>query len=283
MTKSDSWDAAAQARVSDRWAKASADWNTAMTDALLAAAALDPDSVVLDLAAGSGDPALSVAQRLIGGRVIALDSSRAGLLLANTHGRQLRLASKIVCIQGDAHAIPLAPNCMDRITCRCGIMFFSDTGLVMSEMLRVLKPGGRVALLAWGSFEQPFFDAIIGPVLLVRGAEMPPEARTMFRFASPGSLERELRAGGFSSVHEESPTLPRIWAGSPQELWRYQQEVSTLCHPLFASIPSGLRAQVDAEVLSALARFRSGSVLEVPAKVIVAVGQRKLPSNSAPR
>jgi hypothetical protein len=40
MTKLDSWDAAARARVSDRWAKASADWNKAMTDALLAAAAL---------------------------------------------------------------------------------------------------------------------------------------------------------------------------------------------------------------------------------------------------
>ncbi len=192
MIKADSWDAAARARVSDRWTKASADWNTAMTDALLAAAVLDPNSVVLDLAAGSGDPALSVAQRLIGGRVIALDSSRAGLLLANTHGGQLGLGSKIVCIQGDVHAIPLAPNCVDRITCRCGIMFFSDIGQVMSEMLRVLKPGGRVALLAWGSFEQPFFDAMIGPVLrLVRGAELPSEARPAFPLTCAlGSMRR---------------------------------------------------------------------------------------------
>ena len=136
-----------------------------MTDALLDAAALEPVSRVLDLAAGSGDPALSIAQRLSGGRVIALDSSRAGLLLANTHARKLGLASKMLCIQGDAHAIPLASNCVDRITCRCGIMFFTDTGLVMSEMLRVLKPGGRVALLAWGPFEQPLFDAMIAPVL----------------------------------------------------------------------------------------------------------------------
>ena len=276
MTKSNSWDAAARARASDRWTKASADWNTAMTDALLAAAALEPVSRVLDLAAGSGDPALSIAQRLSGGRVIALDSSRAGLLLANTHARKLGLASKMLCIQGDAHAIPLASNCVDRITCRCGIMFFTDTGLVMSEMLRVLKPGGRVALLAWGSFEQPLFDAIIAPVLrFVHGAEMPAKARTMFRFSSPGSLKRELRAAGLCNVEEESLLAPRIWAGSPPELWMYLQEVSTLCRPLFASIPPDLRATVDAEVSSALGRFRSGSVLEVPAKVIVAIGQRE--------
>lgn len=94
MAKPDSWDAAARARVSDRWAKASTDWNTAMTDALLAAVALGPESAVLDLAAGSGDPALNVAHGLLGGRVIALDSSRAGLLLVNTRARELGLGGE---------------------------------------------------------------------------------------------------------------------------------------------------------------------------------------------
>ena len=258
MTEHDSWGAAARARVSDRWVGAAFGWNKAMTDALLAAAALTPDSVVLDLAAGSGDPALTVAERVI-----------------KTRARQVAFDSKVSCIQADAHAIPLARDSVDRITCRCGIMFFDNTGLVMSEMLRVLKPGGRVALLAWGSFEQPFFDATVSVALrLLRDAQMPPEARTMFRFASPGSLERELKAAGFSSVHERSLTVPRICAGTPHELWTYQQEVSTLCHPLFNSIPTDLRAKVDAEVSSWLARFQSGSVLSVPVNVIVAGGQR---------
>ena len=85
-------------------------------------------------------------------------------------------------------------------------------------------------------------------------------------------LERELRAAGFCSVHERSLTVPRIWAGTPHELWTYQQEVSTLYHPLFNSIPTDLRAKVDAEVSSLLARFQSGSVLSVPVNVIVAGG-----------
>jgi ubiquinone/menaquinone biosynthesis C-methylase UbiE len=78
-------------------------------------------------------------------------------------------------------------------------MFFSNTELVLSEVLRVLKPGGPVAFLIWDSFEQPFFDATVAAVLrLVRGARMPSQARTMFRFVSPGSLKRELRAAGFA-------------------------------------------------------------------------------------
>jgi len=275
MRERDPWMAASRARVSDRWATASAGWNRAITDELLAAAQLSPDSVVLDLAAGSGDPALTIAERLPAGKVIAVDSSLAGLLFARTQAAHLGLNSRFACLQGDAHAIPLGRERVDCITCRCGIMFFRHPGLALSEMLRVLKPGGRVALLAWGRFEQPFFDATIGLVLrLVPGAEMSPQARVMFRFASPGSLERELRAAGFCNVQEDLVTLPRIWAGSPEELWEYQQQVSTLCHPLFAAIPAALRPRVDAEVASALARFRSGAGLTLPAQLVLATGKR---------
>ena len=132
-------------------------------------------------------------------------------------------------------------------------------------------------MLAWGKFEQPFFDATVGIVLqLVRGAEMPSEARKMFRFAVSGALSGELRAVGFSNVHEQSLRVPRIWAGTPKELWKYQQQVSTLCDPLFASIPAGLKAEVDAKVLSALARFETGRDLRVPVDVILARATKEI-------
>lgn len=246
-----------------------------MTDALLSIATINPDSTVLDLAAGSGDPALPIAERLTKGRVIALDSSHTGLVLANTYAKQRGLESKIAFLQADAHTIPLVSNCVDRITCRCGIMFFTDTESVMAEVLRVLKPEGRAAFLVWSSFEQPFFDATVAAVILLApGAQLPPQARLMFRFAAPGSLERVLVNAGFRHVREELLTVPRIWSGTPEELWAYQQEISTLCHPLFESIPSDLRAQVDSEVSSLLSRFQSGSVLRVPVNIIVVAGER---------
>lgn len=281
MPKRDLWDAAASARVSERWASAAADWNTAMTEELLKAAKIKDHSVVLDLAAGSGDPALTIARRLSHGTVIALDSSLAGLQLANGRAVQAGLGSTITCIQGDAHSIPLASNSVDHVTCRCGVMFFADTRLVMSEMMRVLRAGGRVALLAWGPFEQPLFEAVVLTVLrLVPGSELPAPAQMMFRFAKSGSLKREVEAAGFSDASEETVTVARIWRSSPEELWTYLQEVSTLCHPLFEAIPSELRGRVDSEVISALARFRSGDVLSVPAKVIVVAGNRAHVTNN---
>jgi len=275
MTQRDKWDVAATARVSDRWAEHSARWNTAMTDALLFGAAITPDSAVLDLAAGSGDPALTIAKHLTRGSVIALDSSRAGLLLGSRLARPLGFGQRVVFVQADAHSIPLAADCVDRVTCRCGIMFFKDAEMVMSEVLRVLKPRGRAAFLVWGTFEQPFFEATVGTLLrLVHGAQMPPQAREMFRFAVPDSLASVLKAAGFRDVHEEALTVMRIWAGTAEELWAYQQEISTLCHPLFDSIPPESRSNVDARVVAALSRFQSGGVLSVPVDVTVVAGQR---------
>src|SRR5262249_36170211 len=114
MTESALWDAAARARVSDRWADAAALWNKAMTDALVSSAAITPDCAVLDLAAGSGDPALTIAAGLSTGKVIALDSSHTSLSLASTYAHRLGLETKVDFIQADAHAIPLVRSSVDR-------------------------------------------------------------------------------------------------------------------------------------------------------------------------
>jgi ubiquinone/menaquinone biosynthesis C-methylase UbiE len=256
--------------MAGRWTEAAAGWNQALTDALITAAAIGSGHLVLDLAAGSGDPSLEIVQRFPSGTVIALDRSFTGLQLASQDSDQLGVASRIAFVQGDAYAIPLASGCVDRITCRFGVMFFEEIGSALSEMLRVLKPGGQVALLAWGAFEQPFFEATIGAVLrLVPGATLPQATHAMYRFASHGSLAAALRKAKFWDVHERKITLPRVWAGSTEQLWEYQQDVSTLYHPLFASIPETLRSRVDEEVVAKLAQFRDQDHLSIPVQVVL--------------
>src|ERR1700730_6093569 len=73
------------------------------------------------------------------GRVIAIDSSRPGLLLAQRQGDDSDLGSKLTMVQADAHKLPVSNSCVDRVTCRCGIMFFTYVDLALAKMLRVLK------------------------------------------------------------------------------------------------------------------------------------------------
>jgi ubiquinone/menaquinone biosynthesis C-methylase UbiE len=275
MMRSDPWSDASRRRMGARWARAAADWNRALTDELIAAAAISSESLVLDLAAGSGDPSLIIVQRFSSVTVIALDRSFAGLQLARQNSEELRVAARITFIQGDVHNIPLSSRRVDRITCRFGVMFFEEIGDAMSEMVRVLKPGGRVALLVWGIFKQPLFEATIGAILrLVPGANLPESSHAMCRFASQGSLAEELRNAGFCNVQETEMTLPRIWAGSAEQLWEYQQEVSTLYWPLFEAIPETLRRRVDEEVVAGLSRFGDQGLLTIPVQVVIVTGQR---------
>jgi ubiquinone/menaquinone biosynthesis C-methylase UbiE len=275
MSLRDPWSDASRSRVSDRWAEPAAGWNRALTDALISAAAIGSEHLVLDLAAGSGDPSLEIVQRFPSATVVALDRSFAGLQLAHRNSEQLGVASRIDFVQSDVHAIPLESGRVDRITCRFGVMFFEELGSALSEMLRVLKPGGQVALLAWGAFKQPFFEATIGAVLrLVPGAALPEASHAMYRFASPGSLATALRKAKFCNVQEREITLPRIWAGSTEQLWEYQQDVSTLYHPLFDSIPETVRPRVDKEVVAGLSRFRNHDLLTIPVQVVLATATR---------
>ena len=67
MLDNDVWDAAAQVRTANRWHSAAANWNSALTEALLDSANPRQSDLVVDVAAGSGDPALSIAERLRSG------------------------------------------------------------------------------------------------------------------------------------------------------------------------------------------------------------------------
>ena len=70
----------------------------------------------------------------------------------------------------------------------------------LTEMLRVLKVGGRAASLAWGPFEQPFFDGTVGAILrLVPGTTIPEPARAIFRFGPPGQSKKHCAVPGFAT------------------------------------------------------------------------------------
>jgi ubiquinone/menaquinone biosynthesis C-methylase UbiE len=227
---------------------------------------------VLDIACGTGEPAITIAIMLAGsGTVVGVDLSPAPLKIAEKRA-ELRGLTNATFQQADAHDLPFPDHSFDHITSRLGVMFFSDLPRALAEMHRVLKPGAKAALLAWGPMDQPYFTTTIGTVLRASPEAIVPESgRSMFRFGKKGVLAQELRKAGFASVNERLVTIPWTWPGTPEEVWEYFQDVAIPFIPLLQSIPTERRTKIDAKVLRSIGQYYDGTSIKFTATVNITV------------
>jgi ubiquinone/menaquinone biosynthesis C-methylase UbiE len=274
-SKSESkWSASYRLIAADKWKAKSAAMGRGVTDALVRYANPQPGMKVLDLASGTGEPAISVASWVgTGGHVTALDLSAELLQIAEQRA-QARQLTNFSIRQGDAQSLPFRDHSFDLITCRFGVMFFEDSAKALQETYRVLTPGGRACFLAWGPFDQPYWSSTMaiahkyagGPIMAPGGADM-------FRFAEPGSLSEALKKAEFSDVEEETKTLPWTWPGPVEEIWEYAQAVSTPFRPLLDRVPGDQWDAMNAEVHQAIRQHVKGNNVEFGVTVVLASGK----------
>lgn len=267
------WDSFARLNAGECFKAQSAEMGAAVTKAIVEAAAVAPNMRVLDVACGSGEPSISLAALLRGtGHVSGVDIAAAPLEVARERARKRKLEN-IEFLRGDVHALPFDEASFDRVTSRLGVMFFSDLPKALGEMRRVLKPGGRVALLAWGRMEQPYFDMTIGTVRRVRPElEIPRAALAMFQFGVPGTLGAALGAAGFGAVDERVRRIPWDWHGTPEEMWDYFRGVTVPFHALLKEVEGD--AGVEQAVLGALGARFDGAWVRCEAEMVVATAAR---------
>ena len=143
--------------AAEAWRK----WNPKMviqsfaaTEAIVSLAQVKPGMSVLDLASGSGQPALTLARK-VGpeGRVTATDLVPPMLAIAEENARKEGIGN-MTFQQADAEELPFSDESFDVVTCRFGVMFFPSCRRALGEIKRVLKPGGRVAFGAWGRWRR---------------------------------------------------------------------------------------------------------------------------------
>ncbi len=102
---------------------------------------------VLDLATGTGDLAVDIARMTPGATVVGLDPSPGMLGIARDKVAKKGLADRITLVEGDAQALPYADCEMDAATIAFGIRNVPDRARGLREMARVVRPGGRIAIL----------------------------------------------------------------------------------------------------------------------------------------
>ena len=121
-------------------------------------AGIAPGQRVLDVCAGTGDLALLSAQRQAGqGTVIGADFTRDMLLRAQHKQRHRNLA--VTWFQADAEALPFASDSFDRVLIGFSTRNLSHLDVGIAEMVRVLKPGGRLLVLETGYPANPILRA----------------------------------------------------------------------------------------------------------------------------
>jgi SAM-dependent methyltransferase len=261
--------------ASEKWKAKSAVMGKAVTEALVEYAQPRPGMRVLDLASGTGEPAISLAM-VVGaqGSVTALDLSADLLEIAKGRAQERRL-NNFFTRQADAQALPFDDNSFDLATCRFGVMFFRDPLRALRELHRVLRAEARACFLSWGPFDQPYWQSTMGVVHRhVAGPLLPAGGPDPFRFAQSGSLSAVLRSAGFRAVEEETKTLPWTWPGTPEEVWEQAQAVAVPFRPMLDRVPSNLWPRIDAEVLAAIAPYVCGQNIEFGASVVLASGSK---------
>lgn len=244
---------------------------TPLTELIVRESRIEPNLRVLDVASGTGEPAISIAALLNGtGEVIATDISEEPLKIAEGRAQQRNLAN-IRFHLADVHQLPFPDASFDRVTIRLGLMFFADLPKALREIRRVLKPAGRFTSVAWGPVQQPYFETTIGTVLkLCPELQIPPSGDAMCKFGEVGCLTHALQAAGFANAHDELREVEWTWPGAPQDVWEYFQAVTVPFRPLLNAIPETKREEVDRNVIDRIRKFATDGEVRFQGRFVLA-------------
>jgi SAM-dependent methyltransferase len=229
-----------------------------VTDWLLARAAPQPGETFLELAAGTGDLTLALAER-VGphGRVFSSDFAPEMLDAARRAGTA-RGAANVDYRLLDAERLDLGDASVDGVVCRFAFMLMADPGAACAEAKRVLRPAGRLAFAVWqGAERNPW--AALPAALLVRLGHAPapePGAPGIFALADPGRIRTLVTAAGFAEPAVEEIVFTFRYADA-DELWDTLLSVSGSFSRVLAALDDEQRQGVRAAVEEAVAPYRN--------------------------
>ncbi len=245
-----------------------------MGEAIIGYLQVKESDQVLDIATGTGEPGLTIATLARHGKVIGTDLSEGMLSLAEIHATEKGIKNYETKL-ADSCDLPFADDSFDAISCRMGFMFFPDMEMAAREMIRVLRPGGRMATSVWGAPDKNFWIKAIMDTL-AGNLEMrppPPGAPGMFRCARPGLMEELLAKAGFKNISEKIID-GQLDYGSPDHYWQNMMEVAAPVVSAMARADDQARTTIKKELFELLGTKSRPGALALDYSALVLYGEK---------
>ena len=222
----------------DSWASAAAGWGrrdellregaAPVTERMLELAWIAPGQRVLDIASGTGEPAISIA-RAVGenGSVIGTDLVDEMLAYARSKAANEGLDNiEFRCVDGET--LTVGEGIFDAVTIRWGLMFMPQPLACLALAHSALQTGGRISVACWAAPEKNPFISLLTQTLghYMDVPRPPPGTPGIFAMADPDHLCGVLESAGFKNITLEEMEFAMVDVEDGQAYWEAMSDLA---------------------------------------------------------
>jgi ubiquinone/menaquinone biosynthesis C-methylase UbiE len=247
----------------------------AVTETMLDAAAIQSGSRVLDVAAGTGEQTLVGARRVGAmGYVLATDVSASMLNVAAEAARNEGFTNVETRVM-NAENLALDTDSFDAVICRIALMLLPNPAKALTEMRRVVKLGGKVAVIVFSTLEKNPYHGIVFGIVQRLGSIPPPAPGEpwMYALGDSGALEDVYRRAGFLNVSVQALPIQRRFASAAEATGRMRNSAGDI-RELMSRLSEADHERAWGEIEAQLRRFEGPNGLEIPGEVLIGVGTK---------
>jgi SAM-dependent methyltransferase len=271
----------------EKWGrKESADWWSAgqarrqetlgaVTEMMLDLAGVQLGSRVLDVAAGTGESTLMAARR-IGpvGHVLAADRSASMLNVAAEAARREGLTNVETRVM-DAEDLTLESDSFDAVISRIALMLFPNRVKALSEMRRVLKPGGKISVIVFSALDKnPYHGVLYETVRRLGNIPLPAKGEPwMYALGESGALEDVFRRADFLNVSVHAVPIQRRLPSADAAVENMRKGAGDT-RELMNRLNETDQERAWAEITEQFKQFEGPNGFEIPGEVLIGVGTK---------
>ncbi len=257
-----------------KWDDLTMEWLKPMGDEIIRMIHPEKSDMILDVASGTGEPGLSIAALNPNGKVILTDLAEDMLLIAKENATQkgLQNIETRIC---DVCELPFADNTFDAISCRFGFMFFPDMHLAANELVRVLKPSGRIATSVWSGPEKNFWVTVTMDAIN-RNLGLPapsPGTPGIFRCAGDGFITGLFEQAGLRNI-VQTEIQSKLNSHTADNFWNMLTEIAAPVVSGLSKADEIMKDKIKEDVFKALHKQYPDGDIRVDSGAYVIYGEK---------